>query len=55
MKEVGEAEVVKIIEAMGTFMKNTNEMLAKLEVRINNQQVDIDKLKKKDNGRLILR
>ena len=57
MNEPNEAEVIKIIEAMGTFMKQTNEMLAQFKVRIDNQQVDIEKLKKKskDNGKLIVR
>lgn len=48
-----EEKIIKIIESMGTFMKQTNEMLATLKVRIDNQQVDIDKLKKKNNGKLI--
>lgn len=51
-----EAEVIKIIESMGTFMKQTNEMIAQLKIKIDNQQVDINKLKKKykDNGKLIV-
>ena len=54
-----EQELVKIIEGMGKFMNNTNEMIASLRLRIENQQLDIDKLRKelrnyKNNGKKIL-
>ena len=49
-----EAEAVEIIESMVKFMKNTNKMLEEFKLKIDNQQIDIDKLKKKkDNGKLI--
>ena len=45
---------VEIIKSMGKFMTHTNEMLAKLEMKTSNLQIDIDKLKKdKNNGRII--
>jgi len=44
-----EQDVIKIIEKMGEFMKNTNEMLVGQQLQIDNQQLDIDKLKKQQN------
>ena len=46
----------EIIESLGKFMSQTNEMIASMDLRIGNLQVDIDKLKKeiqnyKTNGR----
>lgn len=49
----------EIIEAMVKFMKQTNELLCGLIIKISNQQVDIDKLKKhikdKDSNLIITR
>ncbi len=41
-----EKQVIEIIEKMGEFMRNTNQMLADFKIQISNQQIDIDKLKK---------
>jgi len=52
---MNEHDVIDIVKQMGTFMKQTNEMLATLNLRTQNQQLDIDKFKKeiqtyKNNG-----
>ena len=39
----------EIIEAMVKFMEQTNEHLKMLKMQIDNQQIDIDRLKKKVN------
>ena len=44
----------EIIEAMVTFMKNTNEILQRLGIEINNVKVDIEKLKKHQVPRIIV-
>jgi len=45
----------KILLDMVGFMKNTNDILARFKMRMDNLQIDIDKLNKhKNNGRLIL-
>lgn len=41
------------ISDLGKFMKQTNEMIAKLTLQINNLSVDIDKLKKNKNRIII--
>lgn len=41
-----EIKVVEIIEKMGEFMTNTNEMIRKLNLRMNNIEVDVQKLRK---------
>lgn len=43
-----EQDVVDIIKSMGQFMRNTNDILAQTKIRLNNLQIDIDKLKKKE-------
>lgn len=43
----------EIIEAMVKFMNNTNTILADLQRQINNQRVDIEKLKKHDKNRIL--
>ena len=47
---------VEIIKAMGKFMTQTNEMLASLKLRIDNLQIDVDKLNKnyKNNGKRLI-
>lgn len=42
-----EQDIVKIIEGMGQFMRNTNEILATVKVRLDNMQVDIGKLQRR--------
>ena len=37
---------VKAIEKMVEFMDNTNKIIADLKLQLNNQQIDIDKLRK---------
>ena len=49
MKE-SEQELTELIDSLGPFMKQTNEMIAKLNLKIDNQQIDIDKLNKRNNG-----
>ncbi len=46
--EEKQKDVLKIIEGIGQFMKNTNGMLASFELKINNLQIDIDKIKKEN-------
>ncbi len=43
----------EIIEAMVKFMKQTNEILQQFGIEINNLKVDIDKLKKHKENRII--
>ena len=58
MKGINPKEVnpVEVIKAMSEFMKNTNQMLAQFKVRLDNLQIDIDKLNKnyKNNGKRII-
>ena len=56
MKGINPNEVnpVEVIKAMSEFMKNTNQMLAQFKVRLDNLQIDIDKLNKKNNGKRII-
>lgn len=56
---MSEFNPVEVIKAMGKFMTNTNQMIAQLKLRTDNQQIDIDKLKKelqnyKNNGKRII-
>ena len=52
-------DIEEFMKQLKTFMKNTNEMLASFKLRIDNQQIDIDKINKelknyKNNGKKIL-
>jgi hypothetical protein len=54
-----EPEVIEIIEKMGEFMRNTNNMLASLKLGLENARLDIDRINKelkkyKDNGKRII-
>jgi len=53
MIEEKEKTPIEILEGLGVFMKNTNIILTTLALKINNMQVDIDKLKKKDKPIII--
>ena len=45
-----------VVEAIVRFMTNTNMIIADMKIQLNNQQIDIDKLKrelKKPRNRLL--
>jgi uncharacterized HAD superfamily protein len=42
------------INELSKFMQNTNQIIAKLMLQINNLSVDIDKLKKENKNRIII-
>lgn len=52
-KDIDIKVVVQTIKDMGQFMSNTNQILADLGIRIHNLEVDIEKLKKKNEKRII--
>ena len=55
MEQLNEIELTELIDSLGPFMKNTNEMIAKLKMQMDNIQIDIDKLiKHKNNGKVII-
>lgn len=52
-EKVDEQKIIKIIESMGTFMKQTNEVLAGQRLQIENLQLDVKNLKK-DNRKILV-
>ena len=51
-----ETEAKDLLEGLDKFMNNTNQMIAQLKLKVDNLQIDVDKLNKnyKNNGKRLI-